>query len=101
MSKVILSIDGKPVVAEKDSTLSAIFKANDIAVTQFCGGQGVCTACHCLVLKGSAALSPPTEEEQLMFSKIDRPGARYACQARVIATGVVIQTAPVKVLANR
>jgi ferredoxin len=99
MSKVILTIDGKPVVAEKNSTLSDIFKANNIAVTQFCGGQGVCTACHCLVLGGAAALSNPTEQEQMMFSKIDRPGARYACQAQVVDNGAMLQTAPARVLA--
>jgi ferredoxin len=101
MSQVILSIDGKPVMAEKNSTLSDIFKANDIAITQFCGGQGVCTACHCLVVGGATALSNPTEQEQIMFSKIDRPGARYVCQARVVDNGVMLQTTPVRVLATK
>jgi ferredoxin, 2Fe-2S len=101
MSQVIVSIDGKPVMAEKNSTLSDIFKANDIAVTQFCGGQGVCTACHCLVVGGAAALSKPTEQEQMMFSKIDRPGSRYACQARVVDNGAMLQTTPARVLATK
>jgi ferredoxin len=101
MAKVILSIDGKPIAADQNSTLSDICQANGIKITQFCGGQGVCTACFCTVVAGSKAISPPTEQEKIMFSKIDRPGARYACQARVVDSGAMIQTAPAKVLATK
>ena len=39
------------------------------------------------------ALTEPTKQEQmtLQFTKIDRPGARLACQTRVIGEGIIIQ----------
>jgi hypothetical protein len=46
-------------------------------------------------------LSNPTEQEKMMFSKIDRPGARYACQARVVDNGAMLQTTPARVLAKK
>jgi ferredoxin len=98
MTKVLLSIDGQNVVAEAGSTLSSIFKANDVAVVQFCGGQGICASCHFVVVDGSKALSAPTEQEQMMLAKTGRSGsgARFACQTQVIGQGAQVLTAPAK-----
>lgn len=53
----------------------------------------MCASCHFFVVCGAAALSPPTPQEQmtLQFTKIDRPGARLACQTCAIADGAVIE----------
>jgi ferredoxin len=96
MTQVILGINGKSVVAEVGSTLSYIFKTNDVSVTQFCGGQGICASCHFVVLAGLDSLTAPTEQEQLMCAKTGRSGVRYACQTQVIGQGVHVMVVPPK-----
>jgi ferredoxin len=93
MATVTLSIDSKQVSVEQNATLLSTLKAHDIPVKQICGGQGMCASCHLFAICGTEALSPPTKQEQmtLQFTKIDRPGARLACQTRAIANGAVIE----------
>ena len=93
MATVTLTIDGKRVEAEQNSTILSVFKEHDILVNQICGGQGMCASCHFFVIDGSAALTEQTKQEQmtLQFTKIDRPGARLACQTRAIGEGIVIE----------
>ena len=93
MATVNLTIDNKQVVAEHNATLLSILKAHDIGVNQICGGQGMCASCHFFVIDGSAALTSPTPQEQMtfQFTKIERPGARLACQTRAIGDGAVIE----------
>jgi ferredoxin len=93
MATVTLTIDGKQVAAEQNSTILSIFKEHDILVNQICCGQGMCASCHFFVVDGSAALTAQTKQEQmtLQFTKIDRPGARLACQTRAIGEGIVIE----------
>jgi ferredoxin len=93
MATVTLTIDGKRVEAEQNSTILSVFKEHDILVNQICGGQGMCASCHFFVMDGSAALTEQTKQEQmtLQFTKIDRPGARLACQTRAIGEGIVIE----------
>jgi ferredoxin len=93
MATITISIDGKQVEAEQNSTILSVFKDHDILVNQICGGQGMCASCHFFVVDGSAALTSPTQQEQMtfQFTKIDRPGARLACQTRAIGDGIVIE----------
>jgi ferredoxin len=93
MSTVTLSIDNKQVEVELNSTLLSVFKEHDILVNQICGGQGMCASCHFFVVDGGEALTPQTNQEQLtfQFTTIDRPGARLACQTRIVGEGVVIE----------
>ena len=93
MATVTINIDGQQVVAEQNSTLLAALKANDITVNQICGGQGMCATCHLFVISGTDALTPPTQQEQrtFQFTKIDRAGARLACQTRVISNGAIVE----------
>jgi ferredoxin len=93
MTKFTISIDNKPVEVEQNSTVLAAFKAHDVLVDQICGGQGMCASCHFFVIDGSDSLTAPTQQEQmtLQFTKIDRPGARLACQTRVVGSGVIIE----------
>jgi ferredoxin len=93
MATVTLNIDGKQVEAEQNATLLSVFKEHDILVNQICGGQGMCASCHFFVVNGSESLTPPTQQEQmtLKFTKIDRPGARLACQTRAIGNGIVVE----------
>jgi ferredoxin len=93
MSTITIEIDGKQVQAAANATLLSVFKENDILVNQICGGQGMCASCHFFVIGGLEALTPPTPQEKmtLQFTKIDRQGARLACQTRVIGDGIVIE----------
>ncbi len=93
MTTITLTIDGKQVETEQNSTLLSVFKDYDILVNQICGGQGMCASCHFFVMDGADALTAPTQQEQMtfQFTKIDRPGARLACQTRAIGNGIVIE----------
>jgi ferredoxin len=93
MTTITLTIDGKQVETEQNSTLLSVFKDHDILVNQICGGQGMCASCHFFVMDGADALTAPTQQEQMtfQFTKIDRPGARLACQTRAIGNGIVIE----------
>jgi ferredoxin len=93
MSTITISIDGQQVQAEQNSTLLSVFREHDILVNQICGGQGMCASCHFFVVEGLDAMTAPTKQEQmtLQFTKIDRPGARLACQTRAIGNGIVIE----------
>jgi ferredoxin len=93
MATITISIDGKQVEAEQNSTLLSVFKEHDILVNQICGGQGMCASCHFFVVDGTDVLTVPTQQEKmtLQFTKIDRPGARLACQTRALGNGIVIE----------
>jgi ferredoxin len=93
MSTITISIDGQQVQAEQNSTLLSVFREHDILVNQICGGQGMCASCHFFVVNGLDAMTAPTKQEQmtLQFTKIDRPGARLACQTRAIGDGIIIE----------
>lgn len=93
MAKITLSIDNKQIEAEQNVTLLSIFKTNDILIDQICGGQGMCASCHFFVIDGSDSLTKPTQQEEmtLQFTKIDRPGARLACQTKIMGDGVIIE----------
>ncbi len=93
MTTITLSINGQKIEAKHNSTLLSVFKEHDIVVNQLCGGQGMCASCHFFVVDGSPELTPPTVQEKitLQYTKIERPGARLACQTRVIGDGVVIE----------
>ena len=93
MTTITLTIDGQQVETEQNSTLLSVFKDHDILINQICGGQGMCASCHFFVLDGADALTAPTQQEQMtfQFTKIDRPGARLACQTRAIGNGIVIE----------
>lgn len=93
MSTITIDIDGQQVQSEQNSTLLSVFRDHDILVNQICGGQGMCASCHFFVVGGLDALTTPTKQEQmtLQFTKIDRPGARLACQTRVMGEGIMIE----------
>ena len=93
MSTITIDIDGQKIQAEQNSTLLSVFRDNDILVNQICGGQGMCASCHFFVVGGVDGMTAPTKQEQmtLQYTKIDRPGARLACQTRVIGDGIMIE----------
>jgi ferredoxin len=90
---VTLSIDRRQVEVPPNSNIMSIFRDQGIEINQICGGQGMCASCHFFVVSGEAAISEPTQQEKmtLQFTKIDRPGARLACQTCVMANGLIIE----------
>jgi ferredoxin len=93
MTSVTLNIDRQQVEAPQNSNIMVIFKEHGVSINQICGGQGMCASCHFFVVSGNDALTAPTQQEQmtLQYTKIDRPGARLACQTCVIGNGVIIE----------
>jgi ferredoxin len=93
MKSVTLSIDCRQVEAPQNSNIMSIFKEQGIVINQICGGQGMCASCHFFVLSGEDALTATTKQEQmtLQYTKIDRPGARLACQTCVTGDGLAIE----------
>jgi ferredoxin len=93
MTTITLTIDGQQVEALPNSTILSIFRDNDININQICGGQGMCAACHFFPVDGLDQVSEQTKQEQmtLQFTKIDRPGARLACQTRALGNGIIIE----------
>ena len=93
MSTITIDIDGQKVQAQPNATLLSVFREHDIFVNSICGGQGMCASCHFFVVAGSEGITAPTKQEQmtLQFTKIDRPGARLACQTRVIGNGIMVE----------
>jgi ferredoxin len=93
MTSVTLSIDNRQVEVHHNSSIIAIFKEQGITINQICGGQGMCASCHFFVVAGGDVITPPTAQETmtLQYTKMDRPGARLACQSRVIGNGLIIE----------
>ncbi len=71
------------VEAEQGDTLLEVAQRSGIPIPANCGGQGACGACHVIVKKGMAALSPAedTEEDTLDLVEGLTESSRLACQA--------------------
>lgn len=64
-----------------------------------CGGQGICTSCTMTVRQGAELLSPVGRSERRTLTAEGgegtlRRGARLACQARVVAEGLITVDKP-------
>jgi ferredoxin len=93
MTTITLSIDGKTVTANQNDTVLSVLKDNDIPVNQICGAQGMCATCHFFVVAGADELTPRSLQEEITFqyTKIERSGARLACQAKILGEGIIIE----------
>lgn len=70
-------------VREGQTVLAASLKSG-VPHQHTCGGKGLCSTCRVLVVEGSEHLTPCTEAEKFLASKLHIPdGIRLACQARV------------------
>ena len=64
--------------------------ANDIPHAHVCSARGRCGTCRVRVDAGMEGLSPRSETEKMTLERVGAPEARLACQARVLANGVVV-----------
>ncbi|MGQ9837698.1 MAG: 2Fe-2S iron-sulfur cluster-binding protein [Cyanobacteriota bacterium] len=75
--------------------LSAIL-SEDLQVSRECNGRGICATCHIYIKEGLDSLTPitPREAKTLEVITSAKTNSRLACQARVIADGVVVELPP-------
>jgi ferredoxin len=78
---------------ETNGNLLAVLMQEDLSILKECGGRGMCATCHVYIQEGMAALSPIARREQRTLEVITtcKPNSRLACQAKVIAEGVVVE----------
>ncbi|MGD1940145.1 MAG: 2Fe-2S iron-sulfur cluster-binding protein [Leptolyngbyaceae cyanobacterium] len=81
---------------ETNGNLLSVLLNKDLDVLKECGGRGMCATCHIYVREGADALTPVNRREQRTLEVITscKPNSRLACQARVMAEGVVVELPP-------
>lgn len=81
---------------ETNGNLLSVLLKKDLDVLKECGGRGMCATCHVYVKDGMAGLSPMNRREQRTLEVITtcKTNSRLACQARVLADGVVVELPP-------
>jgi ferredoxin len=79
-----------------ESNLLSVLLYQELDVLKECGGRGMCATCHIYVKQGMEALSPINRREQRTLEVITscKSNSRLACQARVLANGVVVELPP-------
>jgi ferredoxin len=81
---------------ETNGNLLSILINKELDVLRECGGRGMCATCHVYVKDGMNALSPINRREQRTLEVITscKTNSRLACQARVLANGVIVELPP-------
>jgi ferredoxin len=81
---------------ETNGNLLSVLLKKDLDVLKECGGRGMCATCHVYVKDGMSGLSPINRREQRTLEVITscKTNSRLACQARVLANGVVVELPP-------
>jgi ferredoxin len=81
---------------ETNGNLLSVLLNKELDVLKECGGRGMCATCHIYVTKGMESLTPINRREQRTLEVITscRTNSRLACQARVMAEGVVVELPP-------
>jgi len=87
----------EPIAQEADietnGNLLSVLMQEDLNILKECGGRGMCATCHVYIQEGMNALSPIAKREQRTLEVITtcKPNSRLACQAKVIAEGVIVE----------
>ncbi len=77
-------INEKRVPVRGGQTVLAASLKSGVPHQHTCGGKGLCSTCRVLVIEGGEHLTPCTEAEEKLASKMHIPdGVRLACQAHV------------------
>ena len=85
--------DGAEFDAPEGGTLCDALLAHGIAIEHACEKSCACTTCHVVVREGFDALEPAEEKEEDMLDKAWglEADSRLSCQARVPASGLVLE----------
>jgi ferredoxin len=97
MAKIVrLEPIAQETSVETNGNLLSVLIDKDLDVLRECGGRGMCATCHVYVKHGTEGLSPISRREQRTLEVITscQPNSRLACQARVLANGVVVELPP-------
>jgi ferredoxin len=87
----------EPIAQEADiatnGALLSVLMGEDLNILKECGGRGMCATCHVYIQAGMDSLSPMARREQRTLEVITtcKPNSRLACQAKVMAEGVVVE----------
>ncbi|AFY74634.1 ferredoxin [Synechococcus sp. PCC 7502] len=87
----------EPIAQEADietnGNLLSVLMQEDLNILKECGGRGMCATCHVYIQEGMNSLSPIGKREQRTLEVITTctPNSRLACQAKVMAEGVVVE----------
>ena len=82
---------GESAVGRRGLSVLEISTGAHIAHAHVCSGRGRCGTCRVQVEQGAQALSPLNDLEETTLARVHAPpGARLACQARVLGPGVVV-----------
>ena len=84
---------GRQTAIATNTNLLSVLLANNLEVSQECGGRGICATCHVYVKEGEDSVTPMTRREQRTLGVITscRMNSRLACQAKVIGEGVIVE----------
>ena len=82
---------GESAMGRRGLSVLEISVAADVAHAHVCSGRGRCGTCRVQVEQGAQSLSPLNDLEETTLARVHAPpGARLACQARVLGAGVVV-----------
>ena len=84
---------GRQTAIATNTNLLSVLLANNLEVSQECGGRGICATCHVYVKEGEDSVTPMTRREQRTLGVITscRMNSRLACQTKVIGEGVIVE----------
>lgn len=93
MKTVILRPINDKILVRTETNILETLLARKCEVAMACGGHGVCATCHVYVREGMDALTPMTAREQRTLGLVSgaKPNSRLACQAKIIAEGLVVE----------
>lgn len=94
MAKLVrLEPVGKETSVATNATLLSALLAEDIEISQGCGGRGLCATCHVFVKSGTDSLSPLSSREQRTLGVVTSCNAasRLACQALIQGDNIVVE----------
>lgn len=97
MAKIVrLEPIAQETAVETNGNLLSVLLNKDLDVLKECGGRGMCATCHVYVKDGMDSLSPVNRREQRTLEVITscKTNSRLACQARVLANGVIVELPP-------
>jgi adenylate cyclase len=82
---------GATAQGRRGLSILEISQAGDVGHAHVCSGRGRCGTCRVQVSGGAQSLSPRNDLEETTLARVHAPpGARLACQARVLGPGVVV-----------
>lgn len=93
MKSISFAHNGKVIpIATNENVLRALL-VEKVPVLMACGGKGLCATCHVYVEKGAEFLAPRTKREERTLGLVHDSDktSRLACQAKVLADGVVVR----------